>query len=101
MTVATSEDHLGGVPRTLANDDEELGLTLADLVKTRRSILGWSMERMARAAKVTKQYVHQLEHGIAKNPSAFHIQRIANGLKVEAVVVLNAALRSQRENGDG
>jgi XRE family transcriptional regulator of biofilm formation len=55
---------------------------LSTVIRKRREELGLTQEQVAKAAKVTKNYVTMLESGKRKNPSLVILKRIAVVLDV-------------------
>ena len=55
---------------------------LSTTIRKRREELGLTQEQVAKAAKVTKNYVTMLERGKRKNPSLAILKRIADVLDV-------------------
>ena len=55
---------------------------LSTTIRKRREELGLTQEQVAKAAKVTKNYVTMLERGKRKSPSLAILKRIADVLDV-------------------
>jgi transcriptional regulator with XRE-family HTH domain len=61
---------------------------LSAVIRKRREELGLTQEQVAKAAKVTKNYVTMLERGKRKNPSLPILRRIADVLNVPVGTLL-------------
>lgn len=64
--------------------------TLAENIKRRRQEIGLSQEGLALAAEVDRSYVSQIEREIG-NPSLLILCRLADVLKVDLTLLLQAA----------
>jgi len=50
--------------------------------------MGFTLDELARRAKVTKPYLSQLENGVRKNPSLPVLRRLAKALGVPVAELL-------------
>ncbi len=61
---------------------------LGSVLKGLRQAKGWTLEDLARKAKVTNAYISLLETGKKKNPSLAVLKRLANALRVPVTELL-------------
>lgn len=69
-------------------------MILSDLIKRVRSSRAWSMQQMADACGVSKQYINKLENGDSANILISSVYSLARGLRVAPELVLRAAAES-------
>ncbi len=61
---------------------------LGSVLKGLRQAKGWTLEDLARRAKVTNAYISLLETGKKKNPSLAVLKRLAKALRVPVTELL-------------
>ncbi len=61
---------------------------LGDVLKALRDEKEWTLDDLAKRAKVSLVYVWQLEHGKKKNPSLAVLKRLAKALRVPVTELL-------------
>lgn len=61
---------------------------LGAVLKGLRQAMGFTLDELARRAKVTKPYLSQLENGVRKNPSLPVLRRLAKALGVPVAELL-------------
>lgn len=86
--------------RDMANQEREAGQRLATTLRTRRAELGWTQERLAEEADVTRQTVIRYESGNAWNPEPTALRSIclALGIDIRQILVdLGYATREELE----
>ncbi len=66
-----------------------MGITrLGQVLKALREEREWTLDELAKRAKVTKAYISQLENGVRKNPSLAILKRLAKSLRVPVAELL-------------
>ncbi len=79
-------------------------MNLGVFVKTRRSNLGLSLDKVADAAGLSKPTVNDIERGIIVNAQVKTLVLLAKGLRVKPQIIFEAALVSineEREKANG
>ena len=56
--------------------------TLGDRIKTRRLALGWTLDRLATAAHVSKSFLSDLENGNRKSAGGNYLKQIATAMSM-------------------
>lgn len=74
--------------------------TLADYIKARRDLLGWTQQRLGEEAGLTKSHLSQIEGGKIALPSAEIRRRLAKALGVRHIDLLIAAGEITPEEAD-
>ena len=63
-------------------------------LKTRRQALGWTLDRLAKEAAVSKGFLSDLENGNQKSASSEYLDRIARALNVSLDHLVSGAPQS-------
>ncbi len=61
---------------------------LGQVLKALREEKGWTLDDLAKRAKVTNVYIWQLENGERKNPSLAVLKRLSKALRVPLIQLL-------------
>ncbi len=61
---------------------------LGQVLKALREEREWTLDELAKRAKVTNVYIWQLETGVRKNPSLAVLKRLAKSLRVPEAELL-------------
>lgn len=72
------------------NTLQQLQITLAENIRTRRKLVGISQEQLALDAEIDRTYISQIERAIG-NPSLLVLHKIANRLNVTVAALLTAS----------
>lgn len=86
--------------RDMASENQVAGQRLATTLRARRAELGWTQERLADEAEVTRQTVIRYESGNAYNPEPTALRRICLALSLDIrqiIIDLGYATRDELE----
>jgi transcriptional regulator with XRE-family HTH domain len=73
---------------------------LGEELKTARKKTGASLDRIAKAAKISGAYLHKLEGGVVDNPSPRVLARIASALEIPYLRLMQLAGYLSREEAE-